>query len=290
MSSHKITESVMGVMKNPQNKAKNGCNECNDYITPITPGNSAPLNKDEVKELYLKLRASGVDPTANILHRSIDHGSLSTLQRFVNEFNEAYVKNQLSEIDKKRVPNETIEQIVHDLTDVCIKVKLNEDDSKIDTLNSMLLKAYQEHKSSEEELTATIDKANSEISTLTSKLSELEIDNSRLLSENNALRDQVNVLSRERADDREKFQYLEGMSNLLKRASLDPEGISKLLEELKKKNNGEQENKQPIFGVIGVMKLAERAFLGVSVTTNFNLATCVRVRGVGGTSNWRQTG
>ena len=287
MSSHKITESVMGVMKNPQNKAKNGCN---DYITPITPGNSAPLNKDEVKELYLKLRASGVDPTANILHRSIGHGSLSTLERFVNEFNEAYVKNQLSEIDKKRVPNETIEQIVHDLTDVCIKVKLNEDDSKIDTLNSMLLKGYQERKSSEEELTATIDKANSEISTLTSKLSELEIDNSRLLSENNALRDQVNVLSRERADDREKYQYLEGMSNLLKRASLDPEGISKLLEELKKKNNGEQENKQPIFGVIGVMKLAERAFLGVSVTTNFNLATCVRVRGVGGTSNWRQTG
>lgn len=287
MSSHKITESVMGVMKNPQNKAKNGCN---DYITPITPGNSAPLNKDEVKELYLKLRASGVDPTANILHRSIGHGSLSTLQRFVNEFNEAYVKNQLSEIDKKRVPNETIEQIVHDLTDVCIKVKLNEDDSKIDTLNSMLLKAYQERKSSEEELTATIDKANSEISTLTSKLSELEIDNSRLLSENNALRDQVNVLSRERADDREKYQYLEGMSNLLKRASLDPEGISKLLEELNKKNNGEEENKQPIFGVIGVMKLAERAFLGVRVTANFNLATCVRVRGVGGTSNWRQTG
>lgn len=241
MSSHKITESVMGVMKNPQNKAKNGCNECNDYITLITPGNSAPLNKDEVKELYLKLRASGVDPTANILHRAIGHGSLSTLQRFVNEFNEAYVKNKLSEIDKKRVPNETFEQIVHDLTDVCIKVKLKEDDSKIDTLNSMLLKAYQERKSSEEELTATIDKANSEISTLSTKVSELESNNSRLLSENNALRDQVNVLSRERADDREKYQYLEGMSNLLKRASLDPEGISKLLEELKKKNNVKKE-------------------------------------------------
>ena len=107
----------------------------------------------------------------------------------------------------------------------------------------MLLKAYQERKSSEEELTATIDKANSEISTLTSKVSELEIDNRRLLSENNALRDQVNVLSRERVDDREKYLYLEGMSNLLKRASLDPAGISKLLEELKKKNNGEEENK-----------------------------------------------
>ena len=67
-------------------------------------------------------------------------------------------KNKLSEVDKKRVPNETIEQIVHDLTDVCIKVKLKEDDSKIDSLNSMLLKAYQERKSSEEEITATIDK------------------------------------------------------------------------------------------------------------------------------------
>ena len=243
MTAPKTTEGVMGVMENPQNEAKNGCNGCNDYITPITPSKSAPLNKDEVKDLYLKLRASGVDPTANILHRSIGHGSLSTLQRFVNEFNEAYVKNQLSEIDKKRVPNETIEQIIHDLTDVCIKFKLKEDDSKIASLNSMLLKAYQERKSSEEELTATIDKANSEISTLTSKVSELEIDNSRLLSENNALRDQVNVLSRERADDREKHQYLEGMSNLLKRASLDPEGISKLLVEFNKKNNVKEKKK-----------------------------------------------
>ena len=35
----------------------------------------------------------------------------------------------------------------NEVQDVCIKVKLNEDDSKIDTLNSMLLKAYQERKS-----------------------------------------------------------------------------------------------------------------------------------------------
>lgn len=70
----------------------------------------------------------------------------------------------------------------------------------------MLLKAYQERKSSEEEITATIDKANSEISTFKTKVSELESNNSRFLSENNALRDQVNVLSRERADDREKYQ------------------------------------------------------------------------------------
>lgn len=61
------------------------CNECNDYITSITPNKSAPLNKDEVKALYIKLRASGIDPTANILHLTIGHGSLSTLQRFVNK-------------------------------------------------------------------------------------------------------------------------------------------------------------------------------------------------------------
>ena len=78
----------------------------------------------------------------------------------------------------------------------------------------MLLKAYQERKSSEEEITATIDKANREIFTLKTKVSQLESNNSRFLSENIAVRDLVNVLSRERADDREKYQYLEGMSIL----------------------------------------------------------------------------
>lgn len=100
MTSPKITE---GVITNRQNQAENGCNRCNDYITSITPNKSAPYNKDEVKALYLKFRASGVDPTANILHRAIGDGSLSTLQRFANQFNEAYVKIKLSEIDKKRV-------------------------------------------------------------------------------------------------------------------------------------------------------------------------------------------
>ena len=55
MTSPKITEGVMSVMKNPQNEAENGCNRCNDYITSITPNKSAPLDKDEVKALYLKL-------------------------------------------------------------------------------------------------------------------------------------------------------------------------------------------------------------------------------------------
>lgn len=71
MSSPRITEGVMSVMTNPQNQAENGCNRCNDYITSITPNKSAPHNKDEVKALYLKFRASGVDPTANILHQAI---------------------------------------------------------------------------------------------------------------------------------------------------------------------------------------------------------------------------
>ena len=34
MTSPKQPEGVMGVMKKTQNKAENGCNECNDYITP----------------------------------------------------------------------------------------------------------------------------------------------------------------------------------------------------------------------------------------------------------------
>lgn len=80
----KITEAVMGVLKNPQKEAENVCKRCKDYITSITPNKSAPLNKEEVKELYLKLRTSGVDHIANIFHRSIGHSSLCTLQRLVN--------------------------------------------------------------------------------------------------------------------------------------------------------------------------------------------------------------
>lgn len=68
------------------------CNECNDYITSITPNKSAPLNKDEVKALYIKLRASGIDPTANILHLTIGHGSLFYTATLCKYINEAYVK------------------------------------------------------------------------------------------------------------------------------------------------------------------------------------------------------
>ena len=84
MTFPKITEGVMGVLKNPQKEAENGCNRCKDVHYIHTPNKSAPLNKDEVKELYRKLRTSGVDHTANIFHRSIGHSSLCTLQRFVN--------------------------------------------------------------------------------------------------------------------------------------------------------------------------------------------------------------
>lgn len=77
MTSPKISEGVMSEMIT---------------LHPLQPNKSAPLNKDEVKALFLKLRASGIDPTANILHCAIGHGSLSTQQRFVNKFNEAYVK------------------------------------------------------------------------------------------------------------------------------------------------------------------------------------------------------
>lgn len=93
MTSPKITEGVKSVMTNPQNQAENGCNRCNDYITSITPNKSAPHNKDEVNALYLKFRASGVDPTANILHRAIGDGSLSTLQRFVKSIQRSLCKN-----------------------------------------------------------------------------------------------------------------------------------------------------------------------------------------------------
>lgn len=54
------------------------------------------------------------------------------------------------------------------------------------------------------------------------------------------------------------------MSILLKRANSDPEGISKLLEDLNKKNNGKMKRSSHILCVISVMNLvtvSENVFL-----------------------------
>lgn len=45
----KITEAVMGVLKNPQKEAENVCNRCKDYITSITPNNLHLLIRKKLK-------------------------------------------------------------------------------------------------------------------------------------------------------------------------------------------------------------------------------------------------
>lgn len=45
----KITEAVMGVLKNPQKEAENVCNRCKDYITSITPNKLRLLIRMKLK-------------------------------------------------------------------------------------------------------------------------------------------------------------------------------------------------------------------------------------------------
>ena len=55
-----------------------------------------------------------------------------------------------------------------------MKIKIKEDDEKIEALNSLVLKHNQDRSSSEELLTTKIDNANSQITALTLKIKEIE--------------------------------------------------------------------------------------------------------------------
>lgn len=90
------------------------------------------------------------------------------------EFNETYLQNEINEIEKKFIPNETIKVIIQDITNVCTKSKFKDYEAKIDDLNSAILRNYQEHKKSEDELTSSIDDAYLQITALISKVSYLE--------------------------------------------------------------------------------------------------------------------
>ena len=158
------------------------------------------------------------------------------IQHKLDKSYETYVKERLNEIEKMRVTDATIQQIIQDLTQICLKIKIKEDDEKIEALNSLVLKHNQDRSTSEELLTTKIDNANSQITALTLKIKEIEEEKSKLSLENNELKNQLGIMTQELITNKEKYSYLEGVTNLLKRGGSDPDCIDKLFDELKIKH------------------------------------------------------
>jgi len=92
-----------------------GCNRCNGYTSlhrPKTGKNENPLSRDEVKQVYLELRTNGITPTIRILRDHFKRGSFSTLQKYVSELNGTYTDAKLSELQRSRVPDKVMAQMI----------------------------------------------------------------------------------------------------------------------------------------------------------------------------------
>lgn len=206
-----------------------GCNRCNGYTSlhrPKTGKNENPLSRDEVKQVYLELRTNGITPTIRILRDHFKRGSFSTLQKYVSELNGTYTDAKLSELQRSRVPDKVMAQMIEDLTERALKCAIEEDDRKIKALEQLILKLTNEHQESELTYAKEIDEINSRNADLLVSNDELHREVERLIKENNELTNQLAILTSKIEADHAKYEYLDGIANLLKIAKDNPEILS----------------------------------------------------------------
>lgn len=188
-------------------------NSCNGYSVQAKIEN---LKESEVEELYLKMRAAGITPTARLLRDELKHGSFTTLQKMLSKLNQIYAKNGISEIKSKRIPDGVMTLLIEELSKRALKCTIESDDKKISELEHLVLKLTDEHAKVDEDFAKQIDEARKKQSELELALSDKEKLNSKLQEENNSLRNQIATLSGQLEINRAKYESLEGLSNLIK--------------------------------------------------------------------------
>ena len=174
------------------------------------------MKESEVEELYLKMRAAGITPTARLLRDELKHGSFTTLQKMLSKLNQIYAKNGISEIKSKRIPDGVMTLLIEELSKRALKCTIESDDKKISELEHLVLKLTDEHAKVDEDFAKQIDEARKKQSELELALSDKEKLNSKLQEENNSLRNQIATLSGQLEINRAKYESLEGLSNLIK--------------------------------------------------------------------------
>lgn len=205
------------------------CNRCNGY-TPLHPKkvrkDENPLSREEVKQVYLNLRANGITPTTRILREHFQRGSFSTLQKYVSELNDIYTDAKLSEFQQSRVPDKVMARMIEDLTERAIKCTIEKDDRKIEELEKLILKLTDERQESELAYAKELDEIHSRNADLIVSNDELHREVEKLRKKNNDLENQLALLTSKIETDRAKYVYLDGIANLLKIARENPEILS----------------------------------------------------------------
>ena len=206
--------------------------KCNGYAsyTEVSERKQEKLTLEEVKDVYLKLKAANITPSAKAIREQIKHGSFSTLQKFISQLNHDFVKNRLSEIQKKRIPDPVMENLLKDLTERALKCTIKEDDSKIADLQNTILFLTDQHAKIESDNASILDDYISQISELKSTLHEQENLYEKIKQEKISLELQVSELTCQIKHNRMELEAYKDLSNLLKVIKKKTDALTKILE------------------------------------------------------------
>jgi len=212
--------SAAGVTRCNQ-KAESAANDnnCNGYRLQAKIEN---LKESEVKEIYLKMRAAGITPTARLLRDELKHGSFTTLQKMLSKLNKTYAQNGIADIKNKRIPDGVMNLLIEELSKRALKCTIESDDKKIEELEQMIIRLTTEHSKIDEDFACQLDMALKKQSELEMTLSEKEKLASKLQAENTDLRNQLTALSSQLEINRSRYASLDEFFNFIKAVHNDP--------------------------------------------------------------------
>ena len=215
-------------------------NDYTNYVTPITPQGSQKrkenLTFEEVKEVYLKLKANNLRPTAIAIREQLKHGSFTTLQKFVTQLNKEFTNNRLNDIQKEKVTDEVIKMLVEELTERVLKVRIKDDDKKIDNLSHIIVQMMEEQSKTDMENARLIDeykiKINEMAESLDKEIAEKEVFQAEVIKLTNQLTELTTKLEKERIENEDCRRIM----NILRIIQEDPNALASLSEIIPKCN------------------------------------------------------
>lgn len=231
--------SVTDDNKNNENSvsqmAENGCYlKCNSYSLSLLSSKQksrSPITDEEIKELFMKMKSSGITPTTRLLHEALGRGSFTTIQKKLSELNASFSKQGVDDILKHKGADDIVIFLSNELAERAAKVTIKEDEFKIKSLNEMILKILEDHKKTETDMAVELDAANDKILEQQKRIEKYQSEVSSLTKENDKLKNQLSVLNTDSIQKKSEYEKLYALRSLLSYIQKSKD-INKTMEEL----------------------------------------------------------
>ena len=175
-------------------------------------------------------------PTAIAIREQLKHGSFTTLQKFVTQLNKEFTNNRLNDIQKEKVTDEVIKMLVEELTERVLKVRIKDDDKKIDNLSHIIVQMMEEQSKTDMENARLIDeykiKINEMAESLDKEIAEKEVFQAEVIKLTNQLTELTTKLEKERIENEDCRRIM----NILRIIQEDPNALASLSEIIPKCN------------------------------------------------------